>query len=394
LYLPVTCLVFCICLCGCEGSALEDVNSVDTPVAELRIPADVGRVSTSGDMLVAPGHDSLLYVWSWDNLASEPRTVGLELWVPEVHRGDSLPDGRLLLPLNRYCTLVCGNRLIQGSYLNDTTSVLVRDTQSAAELKRWALGERWDCDGIRCSSNGKFAVVLLEENYKVVSSDKYEAPGRRRAGSREDSGRYRLGVTDCQLERIRWVSTIYTYDWLPSVETVHISGDGKFLAAVGTNNAGYIHVVDVEREKLLWEKVPHGEEVPHGPWTVNFNDVCFSPDSKYIYVAGNVGLFCFDVATGKILSQWQIDGRLVSVAASPDGKLVAGGEEASGFAYIYEAKTGKLILMLVTGQYSIFGLAFSPDSKLLATSGVLNTNIKIWKMPAVETQGTEEAEQR
>jgi WD40 repeat protein len=156
----------------------------------------------------------------------------------------------------------------------------------------------------------------------------------------------------------------------------------------GVSDGGFIHVVDVARQEVMWQKVPHGSEVPDGPWTVGFNDACFSPDSELIYVAGNVGLFCFDVQTGRILSQWPVAGRCIGVAASPDGRLVAGGAGGNGLVYIFDARTGSLRRTIGTGQHTIYGLTFSPDSTLLATSGVMRTGVKIWKMPspALENQ--------
>jgi WD40 repeat protein len=99
-------------------------------------------------------------------------------------------------------------------------------------------------------------------------------------------------------------------------------------------------------------------------------------------------LFCFDVATGRILSQWQIGGRFVGVDVSPDGRLVAGGTSISGYVYVYDAKTGKLLLRLDTDQGTHYRLTFSPDSTLLATRGTRTWKVKIWKMPspALETQ--------
>ena len=85
-----------------------------------------------------------------------------------------------------------------------------------------------------------------------------------------------------------------------------------------------------------------------------------------------------------------------SVAVSPDERLVVGGLPGNGDVYVCDinstTRIGTPVLRIRTGQYSVNSLAFSPDSKLLATEGVLNTNIKIWKMPpaGVETKGVKE----
>jgi WD40 repeat protein len=245
---------------------------------------------------------------------------------------------------------------------------------------------------LRSSRNGKFLVIPLRENHDFVLNDKYESPGHRRKGSREDYGSYRLGIVREGSDEIQWVTTIrQKVRFLPKVSQSAVSEDGKYLAAVGTSNGGFIHLADVAQKKVLWEKVPRGEEVPLSNWTVNFSDVCFSPDSKYVYVAANVGLLCFDLPTGKILSQWRMTGLCTVVDVSPDGRLVAGSGEGSVLVYVFHAKTGKVLLKLHTGQLSVCGLTFSPDSTLLATSGVRHTNVKIWKMPSVGSENAPQA---
>ncbi len=77
--------------------------------------------------------------------------------------------------------------------------------------------------------------------------------------------------------------------------------------------------------------------------------------------------------------------RAASVAISPDERLMAGGLPGTGDVYVCDVNSttriGTPVLRLRTGQYSVYGLAFSPDSTLLATEGVKRTHIKIWKMP-------------
>jgi WD40 repeat protein len=185
---------------------------------------------------------------------------------------------------------------------------------------------------------------------------------------------------------MQWLPTFFRRDWsLPHLYAVAASEDGNYICIVGTCNGGWIMLADVVQKRVLWEKLPKREDILYGRWTVCFNDVCFSPDSKRIYVAGNCGLFCFDTATGKIIKQWPM-GIAESVAVSPDERLVAVGLPGTGYVYICDVNTanpiGIPVLRLDTGQHSVYSLAFSPDSKFLATEGVLNTNIKIWKMPS------------
>jgi WD40 repeat protein len=340
----------------------------------LRIDTGTGYALTCQDLLAGTGY-RLVVLWKWSDLDSPPQVIHIDdTWLPDWK------SAKGPFPPNVNYALMFPERIVCGSHGKDDTLLIVRDIKGTREFKRWSAGKKWDCKGIWNTWNGKFAALCLKEKYEYVLKDK----------SRTHEGRFRLGLVDSQAEEVRWVSTVYRKEsLLPNISAVAISEDGKYLAAVGTNEGGFIHMADVEQKKPLWEKVPMGKEVPMGDWTVNFNDVCFSPDSKYAYVAGNVGFLCFDVATGTILSQWPIPGRCMSVAVSPDGRLVAGGTEGSDWVYVYEARTGRLLLRIKTRQFSTYGLAFSPDSKLLATSGVKNTNIKIWKMPSVALQTRE-----
>ncbi|UCD59044.1 MAG: hypothetical protein JSV16_08100 [Candidatus Hydrogenedentota bacterium] len=336
----------------------------------MKTTVDMGSISTFQTMLQASSQDGHLYLWQWPDLNAEPQKVKVGLWWPR--RELSTP------PLNLGSTLISSSaQVIYASHEDDDTTIVLRSINRDHESKRWSLGREWWCERLRNTNNGRFVAICLQELFTYFLKDE----------SRNDYGRYRFGIIDCQADEIQWISTIYRWLRLPIISSVSVSGDGQYLAAVGTKNGGFIHLADVANKRVLWEKVPLGEEVPHGDWTVNFNDVSFSPDSNYVYVAGNCGLFCFDTATGKILSQWQTASRLVSVSISTDGRLVAGGTVATGFVYIWEAKTGKLVLKLLTGQHSIYGLAFSPDSTLLATSGVPKSNIKIWEMPPADSQG-------
>jgi hypothetical protein len=388
-------LAYCVSCSDNDRPPAEEAVSTKTPMLELDAQrCFTDNVFTYQNMLVAVGCD-VLYVWDWANLGGgAERTTFDESWV----QLDLLNEP--IKPTNCGYSLMFPGRIVCASHREDDTRIVIRGMEGSSELRHWSLGRRWNCQQLRNTRNGKWVAVHLVEDYKFVRADKDEFRGRRRPNSRNDEGRHQLGVISEEADEIRWVSTIYRhFHTLPDLSSMAVSEDGKYLAAVGasgdappvgTIGGGFIHVADVNKQARLWQKVPHGSEVPHGPWTVNFNDVCFSPDGKRVYVAGNLGLFCFDVATGRILSQWQIGGRFVGVDVSPDGSLVAGGTAISGYAYVYDAKTGKLLLRLDTDQGTLYRLTFSPDSTLLATSGTKRWNVKIWKMPAVPAETTKE----
>jgi WD40 repeat protein len=376
---------FWLCLIGLvffgNTSCSEDDNDqrkkalpADAPFLEIDPNIDMGSISTVQNMLMAAGQDGNLYLWDWRDLSKEPKVAKLDptkSWIPRWR--DKSPP----LLHNRVCTLLSHRWIVHASHEEDDMSLIVREVEGGGEIHRWSIGEEWNCDRLRSTRNGKFVAVYLNADLdECIEGVNYLGHARG----------YRLGLIGPSPTDIQWLPTFFrNEDNLPIVRVAAASEDGNYICAVGNIDGGWIMLADVVRKEVVWEKLPKGGDVPYGQRTVAFNDVCFSPDSKRIYVAGNTGLFCFDVATGKIIKQWPMPARAASVAISPDERLVAGGLPGTGDVYVCDVNSttpiGSPILRLRTGQYSVYGLAFSPDSTLLATEGVKRTHIKIWKMP-------------
>jgi hypothetical protein len=82
----------------------------------------------------------------------------------------------------------------------------------------------------------------------------------------------------------------------------------------------------------------------------------------------------WDVASGKKLRQFTgpTEQQAATVALSPDGKLLAFGFQSSaphpGILHVLDATTGKEARRFITGTYTAYQVAFSPDGKSLAWS--------------------------
>jgi WD40 repeat protein len=138
--------------------------------------------------------------------------------------------------------------------------------------------------------------------------------------------------------------------------SIALSPDGKLLA-VGVGQ--FVKIMDVEKGSELITLDANG--------IVESDSVAFSPDGK-ILACGGIGVFAWDTTNWqpipKVVNDYWID----HLTFSPDGKMLAAtisGEKAA----VYEMPTGHLLHSFEGGGNGgalDAGVAFSPDSKILA----------------------------
>jgi WD40 repeat protein len=157
-----------------------------------------------------------------------------------------------------------------------------------------------------------------------------------------------------------------------SVSAVAFSPDGELLA-VGSSN-GTVQLWDPVRRE------PVGKPLTHHNHELFGLGVAFSPDGTLLASAGDdETVLLFDPATGDRVGKPFVghDGTVMGVAFSPDGTLLASAGD-DGTVRLWDPTTGDPIAAPMTGhQSSVVAVTFSLDGRILASAGVDGT-VRLW----------------
>jgi DNA-binding SARP family transcriptional activator/WD40 repeat protein len=160
-------------------------------------------------------------------------------------------------------------------------------------------------------------------------------------------------------------------------------GQGNLLAAAEVGGA--VRIWDVERRQLL--RPP----MRLAPFVLG---LAFSPDGSQLAIAfgaqradGSDGVEVRDVGTGEPLARLPSNGEVRSLAFSPDGRMLAGGE-VDGSALLWATHGWRQVgRPLALRTASALGIAFSPDARTLATSHADGT-VVLWDVESEEPIGS------
>jgi len=326
-------------------------------IIELDVPhRGVRKLFTSGDSLVAISPRSEIYLWDWNNLSAKPRKGRVQ-----AQDVTWMKPGRLVW-----------------SALPKADTLSVTNLKADKIYAKIPLDPGWKCKILRTSQNGRFTAVGL------VDSSTKKGPGQENA-----SRRIGVELLDMNLQKVAVVAIAGGQEGNLVLSNVAVSEDGKFLAAVGSENAGWAAVVDVKQAKLLWEKKIEQ--------TARISNVAFSPDGKTVYMGGDgMIVYGFETVTANPLHELLLKEKegawsstagqhngITSIEFSSDGRLILTAGTYTKI-HIWNAATGRELKQFSHGGWTIVDFAMSPDHRQFATGDLWAlSKVKLWRLPTV-----------
>ena len=105
--------------------------------------------------------------------------------------------------------------------------------------------------------------------------------------------------------------------------------------------------------------------------------IVYSPDGTRLAGAGSIGVWIYDARTGEeldlLIGHTQ---RVSDVSFSPDGQTIATGS-VDQTVRLWNAETGENIRTLIGHTFSVFSVSFSPGGQTIASVGSTDT-VRLW----------------
>jgi WD40 repeat protein/DNA-binding SARP family transcriptional activator len=145
-----------------------------------------------------------------------------------------------------------------------------------------------------------------------------------------------------------------------------ITSDGKRVVTTGLD--GIVRLWDLQSGQVVRRFVESNAPL---------FEVALSPDGRTVLVASTDGtVTLWDVETGKEIRRFVDDQPIMAVTFSPDGRkaLIGAGyrlaqKVESGHIILWDVETGEEIRRFEGQPYAVFDVEFSPDGRLVVSSG-------------------------
>ena len=317
--------------------------------------ADVNTAffSPDGKRIVSGSDDGTVKIWD--------ATSGAELMTLRGHKGGGAarlsPDGRQIV-----------------SWAFNGKTIKVWDAASGDEMmtlrEHDSIGPvvfspdgKWICSA---STNGTIKVWDAASGTEVMALRGHEQMIVALAFS-PDGKQIITGSVDRSIklwDAVNWNELMSLQGHEGLVLSASFSPDGRRIVSSSIDGTVRVWDTTVKRDHMML----HGS-----------HDSVFSPDSKRLISAGRYDntIKVFDVATGTdLMTLCGHNGRVWSVAFSPDGKQIVSGS-FDRTVRVWDAVTGDELMILRGHEKRVFSVAYSPDGKRII-SGSYDGTIRVW----------------
>jgi|GEM_PF-2005116 len=339
--------------------------------------ADALAVDATGTRLAAGGADGGIQLWALAADGGTPRPLGQ--WAAHTGMVRTLafsPDGR---------------RLASGG---QDGLLKLWDPAGGTETAALAPGRGW-VESLAFSPDGRLLVAgAIQGGVQVWTLDEDGAPAPRTV---LDSGRGAVrGVTVSPDGRWLGAGTddgrVHLWalpeglDGSPAPATRLLGKPGAKLLALAFDATGErLATGDMDGRLRLWDLTAERPE----PVTLETTggrvlDLGFAPRGGRLAATTLHGLRLWELsgsdAPRPLLADQGHGERVLAVAASPDGRLIASGDGDGGLL-LWDAASGQELKRLPAGEAAIEALAFAGDGKRLA-SGDGDGTVRVWNLSA------------
>ncbi len=160
------------------------------------------------------------------------------------------------------------------------------------------------------------------------------------------------------------------------VLSVAFSQDGRFVLTGSWDETAILWDYATGKQVRKFEAHPENKDhytSRHLPYQVT--SAAISPDGRLVLLANLIELQLWDGTNGQFWNSargkelWTTDGLFVTVAFSPDGRLMVSGGHDPGIAILWDVASRKELRRFDARTSSIKAVAFSPDGRTLLTGG-------------------------
>ncbi len=307
---------------------------------EIHLPFNNGIINLTSfkNFLIAVSLDEKIYILDWNNLSKEPQTGSVK---------------------SIQTAMLKENFII--SLQKNPKSIVATNLKGDKKLKKIPLGTDKTPSLLGLNSSGNTIAVLLT---------KIQQP--------QEKNYYELRIVDFDHEITKQIINESTD--ATKISALAISNNGELAAITGENNGlGWITVINITKKQKVWEKTLPDSGLL---WSI-----AFSRDDKSIFAGGDDNTLYIIDKNGAITAQLRPPGAkkknntpVTNITISPDGRLLA-----ANFRHpfnVWKIANGKHVFSKHPDHKITSGVAFSPDSKYIATSDLRQGGtIKVWNLP-------------